>query len=87
MIQIVKINIYDVIITQEYAGDNSRWVQKDAAIYLVTSLANQGATRDHGATRRNQFVDVEQFFHQQIVPELQNADRKNLLLFIRLVLL
>jgi len=62
----------------EYAADNTRWAQKDAAIYLVTSLANQGATKEHGATKRNQFVDVEQFFHQQIVPELQNADPSHL---------
>lgn len=50
------------------------WRNKDAAIYLVTSLVSRGATQKHGVTQTSQLVSVPQFCRQQVLVELERAD-------------
>lgn len=56
-----------------YAADRNRnWRSKDAAIYLVTSLATKAKTAKHGITQTNQLVDLTDFCNKHIVQDLQN---------------
>jgi exportin-2 (importin alpha re-exporter) len=58
-----------------YATDPSRhWKRKDAAIYLVTSLATRAKTAKHGITQTNQLVDLVDFCYKHIIPDLQSGD-------------
>lgn len=50
---------------------SGQWRLKDAAIYLLTSIAAQGATTQHGVTSTNTLVDVVQFFSQHVLQDLQ----------------
>jgi len=52
------------------------WKNKDAAIYLVTSLASKGKTEKHGITQTNHFVNILDFYQAHILPELVNPDGK-----------
>ena len=57
-----------------YSSDrNTNWANKDAAIYLVTSLASKAKTAKHGITQTNQLVDLVQFCSDHITPELAMA--------------
>ncbi|KAI5639206.1 cse1 domain-containing protein [Phthorimaea operculella] len=47
------------------------WRGKDAAMYLVTSLATRGSTAAAGVTRASPLVDLAQFAANHVVPELQ----------------
>lgn len=59
----------------EYAGDPlQKWKSKDAAIYLVTSLAAKAQTQKHGITQTSELVNITDFFNAQIVPDLQDQD-------------
>lgn len=49
------------------------WKSKDAALYLVTSLATRAKTAKHGITQTNQLVNLGDFCTSHIIPELQNA--------------
>ncbi len=53
------------------ANPGQKWASKDAAIYLVTSLATKAKTAKHGITQTNQLVDLTDFCRQHIIPELQ----------------
>jgi len=53
---------------------SANWRSKDAAIYLVTSLATKAKTEKHGITKTNQLVNLGDFCVQNIVPELQATD-------------
>ena len=56
-----------------YATDPVKnWRSKDAAIYLVTSLATKAKTAKHGITQTNQLVDLTDFCNKHIVQDLQN---------------
>ena len=56
-----------------YANDPvTNWKSKDAAIYLVTSLATKAKTAKHGITQTNQLVDLTDFCNKHIVQDLQN---------------
>lgn len=57
------------------------WRSKDAALYLVTSLASRGATQKHGVTQTSQLVSIPQFCQDQILPELKRPDG-NLIFFL-----
>jgi len=48
------------------------WKSKDAAIYLVTSLATRAKTAKHGITKTNHLVNLGDFCKVHILPELQN---------------
>ncbi|WFC97019.1 importin-alpha export receptor [Malassezia brasiliensis] len=47
------------------------WKKKDAAIYLLTSIAAQGATAQHGVSSTNTLVDVVQFFSEHVLQDLE----------------
>ncbi|CAB3229559.1 unnamed protein product [Arctia plantaginis] len=50
------------------------WRGKDAALYLVTSLAARGSTQAAGVTRASPLVDLAQFAAAHVLPELQRPD-------------
>ena len=49
----------------------ANWKHKDAAIYLVTSMAAKGSTQKHGVTQTSSLVNLDEFYQSQILPELQ----------------
>ncbi|WFD01326.1 importin-alpha export receptor [Malassezia yamatoensis] len=49
------------------------WKKKDAAIYLLTSIATQGATTQFGVSSTNNLVDVVQFFSEHVLQDLDSA--------------
>jgi len=58
---------------QEYASNpQQNWKNKDAAIYLVTSIAQKGSTAKHGTTKANSLVNLQEFFANNILPEISN---------------
>uniref|UniRef100_A0A673V9C8 Exportin-2 n=1 Tax=Suricata suricatta TaxID=37032 RepID=A0A673V9C8_SURSU len=58
---------------QEYAKNPSvNWKHKDAAIYLVTSLASKAQTQKHGITQANELVNLTEFFVNHILPDLKS---------------
>nr|XP_021524807.1 exportin-2 [Aotus nancymaae] len=60
---------------QEYAKNPSvNWKHKDAAIYLVTSLASKAQTQKHGITQANELVNLTEFFVNHILPDLKSAN-------------
>uniref|UniRef100_A0AAQ5Y8F9 Exportin-2 n=1 Tax=Amphiprion ocellaris TaxID=80972 RepID=A0AAQ5Y8F9_AMPOC len=62
----------------EYAknpGEN--WKHKDAAIYLVTSLASKAQTQKHGITQANELVNLTEFFVNHILPDLKSPNGKS----------
>ena len=65
---------YVKVMMDSYNADrNGNWANKDAAIYLVTSLASKAKTAKHGITQTNQLVDLVQFANEHVVPELAAA--------------
>ncbi len=55
----------------DYAADpRGHWRRKDAAIYLVTSLAARAKTAKHGITQTNRLVDLADFCTSHILPDL-----------------
>ncbi|GES89790.1 importin-alpha export receptor [Rhizophagus clarus] len=62
---------------QRYTENPRNWKDKDAAIYLLTSIAAPGSTTKkefcHGVTTTNEFVDVVEFFSKNMLPDLQTA--------------
>lgn len=50
----------------------SNWKHKDLAIFLYSSLAIKGSTRQHGTVSISQHVNVEQFLEEKVVGELLN---------------
>uniref|UniRef100_H2YJL6 Exportin-2 n=1 Tax=Ciona savignyi TaxID=51511 RepID=H2YJL6_CIOSA len=64
---------------QQYASNPStNWKSKDAAIYLVTSLAQKGSTAKHGTTQSNQLVNLEEFFNTHILTDLNQENVNSL---------
>ncbi|KAG8250095.1 exportin-2 [Homalodisca vitripennis] len=59
---------------QQYSADPASWKAKDAALYLVTSLASRGQTQKHGITQTSSLVSLPDFCAQHIMPELQKPD-------------
>ncbi|CAG8634271.1 1770_t:CDS:10 [Funneliformis caledonium] len=58
---------------QRYTEDQRNWKDKDAAIYLLTSIAAPGSTTKHGITAVNEDVDVVGFFSENVLEDLQTA--------------
>ena len=56
------------------ASPAAAWKAKDTACYLVTALAVRGKTAAAGATATNALVNLQDFYAQQIAPELGTAD-------------
>ncbi|XP_063217026.1 exportin-2 [Bacillus rossius redtenbacheri] len=54
------------------------WRSKDAAVYMVTSLASRGQTKKHGITQISQLVNLEEFATKHVLPELQREDVNSL---------
>uniref|UniRef100_A0A2K5K3G3 Exportin-2 n=1 Tax=Colobus angolensis palliatus TaxID=336983 RepID=A0A2K5K3G3_COLAP len=74
---------------QEYAKNPSvNWKHKDAAIYLVTSLASKAQTQKHGITQANELVNLTEFFVNHILPDLKSANvpKEHLLVSIPLLI-
>ncbi len=60
---------------QKYSQNPAEnWRSKDAALYLVTSLAAKGQTEKHGVTQSSQLVNLTDFAAQHIIPELEKPD-------------
>lgn len=59
---------------QQYSADSASWKAKDAALYLVTSLASRGQTQKRGITQTSTLVNLTDFCGQHIMPELQKTD-------------
>lgn len=61
-----------VAMLQQYQADSKKnWKAKDAAIFLVTSLASKKQTAKHGTTQASELVNLQSFFTENILPELQ----------------
>lgn len=75
---------YLEIMLGKFAEDpKQNWRQKDAALYLVTSLASRGSTQKHGVTQTSQLVNISQFCQQHVLPELERPDgREQWIIFI-----
>uniref|UniRef100_A0A3Q3JW21 Exportin-2 n=1 Tax=Monopterus albus TaxID=43700 RepID=A0A3Q3JW21_MONAL len=59
----------------EYAKNpQGNWKHKDAAIYLVTSLASKAQTQKHGITQANELVNLTDFFVNHILPDLKSQN-------------
>lgn len=56
------------------AAPATAWKAKDTACYLVTALAVRGKTAAAGATTTNALVNLQDFYGQQVAPELQAAN-------------
>ncbi|KAG9332670.1 hypothetical protein JZ751_014768 [Albula glossodonta] len=60
---------------QEYAKNpRVNWKHKDAAIYLVTSLASKAQTQKHGITQANELVNLTEFFVNHILTDLKSPN-------------
>ncbi|XP_002130634.2 exportin-2 [Ciona intestinalis] len=70
---------YVASMLQQYASNRAvNWKSKDAAIYLVTSLAQKGSTAKHGTTQANQLVNLDEFFTSHILTDLNQENVNNL---------
>uniref|UniRef100_A0AAR2IME0 Exportin-2 n=1 Tax=Pygocentrus nattereri TaxID=42514 RepID=A0AAR2IME0_PYGNA len=59
----------------EYAKNPAvNWKHKDAAIYLVTSLASKAQTQKHGITQANELVNLSEFFVNHILTDLRSPN-------------
>ena len=63
---------------ENYNPASGQWKNKDAAIYLVMSLATKAKTAKHGITQTNQLVDLADFCNKYIVSELKDANVNHL---------
>jgi len=54
------------------SNPTANWKSKDAAMYLVTSLATRAKTAKHGITQTNQLVNLAEFCSSHVAPELHN---------------
>lgn len=67
-----------------YAQDaDKNWAQKEVCVFLVLSLATRGATAKLGATSTTELINVTEFYHMHVEPELTaastNVDRLHVL--------
>jgi len=60
-----------------YNANPSNWKPKDAAMYLVTSLATRAKTAKHGITKTNELVNLSEFCSSHVIPELSNLSNMN----------
>lgn len=69
MIEIFGRYIEEMLRSYE-SNRKSNWKHKDLAIFLYSSMAIKGSTRQHGTVTISQHVNVENFFEEKIVDEL-----------------
>ncbi|BFY99292.1 hypothetical protein BsWGS_02332 [Bradybaena similaris] len=50
------------------------WKSKDAAIFLVTSLAAKGQTQRQGVTQTSELVNITEFYQAHILPDLNSPN-------------
>ncbi|KAG2073841.1 Cse1-domain-containing protein [Suillus decipiens] len=57
---------------QEYNSNPAQnWKAKDSAIYLLTAVATEASTTQHGVTSTNALVDVVKFFSEHVYQDLR----------------
>jgi len=61
---------------EQYAANEQNWRSKDAALFLVTTLASRGSTQRHGTTKVSELVNLEEFTTLHVLPELENSNSK-----------
>mgnify|MGYP002715705204 CR=1 FL=1 len=64
------------MLAQYAANPAENWKSKDAACFLVTSLASRGQTERHGVTQTSQLVNLSDFAHFHVFTELSQPDGK-----------
>lgn len=57
------------MLTEYMADPSTKWNHKNAAVYLVVSLAGRGSTQKHGITQTSSLVNINDFAKQYIIPE------------------
>lgn len=58
---------------EQYRSDSTaHWRQKDAAIYLLTSIASTSSTAAKGVSSTNSLIDVVGFFTDHVLVDLQS---------------
>eukprot|EP00878_Enallax_costatus_P016271 GHUV01017068.1.p1 GENE.GHUV01017068.1~~GHUV01017068.1.p1 ORF type:complete len:703 (+),score=205.92 GHUV01017068.1:410-2518(+) len=66
---------YVAALLAEHAADPVKgWRAKDCAVYLVMAVTVKGKTGEKGATTTNRLVNINDFFTQQVLPELQDPN-------------
>lgn len=58
---------------QYAANPAANWKSKDAAVYIVTSLAAKKSTAKHGTTEASELVNLVDFFNSQIAQDLNSG--------------
>ncbi|ESO05215.1 hypothetical protein HELRODRAFT_99097 [Helobdella robusta] len=75
---IKNFSIYIQNMLQAYRENPQKnWKSKDAAIFLVTSLAAKAQTQKHGITQTSSLVNVTEFFTNHIAPDLNSNANEN----------
>jgi len=65
---------YVAALLEEYAKNPAQnWKSKDAAIFLVTSLAAKGQTQKQGVTQTSELVNIVEFFNTHILADIKAA--------------
>lgn len=62
------------LLTEYSSSPAEKWKSKDAAIYLVTSLAAKAQTQKHGITQTSELVNITDFFNSHICPDIQDQN-------------
>eukprot|EP00057_Strongylocentrotus_purpuratus_P012723 XP_011667197.1 PREDICTED: exportin-2 [Strongylocentrotus purpuratus] len=66
---------YVQLMLQGYRSNPAvNWKQKDAATYLVTSIASKSKTQRHGTVQVSELVSIPSFYTENILPDLQSAE-------------
>ncbi|XP_071494645.1 exportin-2-like [Diadema antillarum] len=64
---------YVQLMLQGYSSNpDANWKQKDAATYLVTSIASKSKTERHGTVQVSELVNIPVFYTENILPDLQS---------------
>lgn len=71
---------------EQYENNEQNWRSKDAALFLVTTLASRGSTQRHGITKISELVNLEEFFAMHVLPELAKQNSKYKILFANVYL-
>lgn len=66
---------YIIVMLNNYSSNKKQnWKSKDVAVFLVTSMAVKGASRQHGTTSVSSLVNIEDFYKQHILCDLDGAE-------------
>ncbi|XP_035826529.1 exportin-2 isoform X2 [Aplysia californica] len=65
---------YVQALLEEYVKNPTQnWKSKDAAIFLVTSLAAKGQTQKQGVTQTSELVNITEFYQTHILADLKST--------------